>query len=121
MKTAPMIFATKRDQLLLLSKCSEKSLSNLGYHRLSNIRRTLVCDKIVNHSDVVGASPVGAEFPAERPVTRKMFPFDDAPMGVNYFKTYINATPAPLLLPGIWLSVIKLLSTIAEYMRALEG
>ena len=28
--------------------------------KLSNIRRTLVGNKIVDHSDVVGASPVGA-------------------------------------------------------------
>ena len=29
------------------------------YRHVSNIRRTLVGDKIVDHSDVVGASPVG--------------------------------------------------------------
>ena len=28
--------------------------------QVSNIRRTLVGNKIVDHSDVVGASPVGA-------------------------------------------------------------
>ena len=31
-----------------------------NYHKVSNIRRTLVGSKIVDHSDVVGASPVGA-------------------------------------------------------------
>ena len=30
------------------------------YRKASNIRRTLVGNKIVDHSDVVGASPVGA-------------------------------------------------------------
>ena len=30
------------------------------YRKPSNIRRTLVGNKIVDHSDVVGASPVGA-------------------------------------------------------------
>ena len=30
------------------------------YHKTSNIRRTLVGNKIVDHSDVVGKSPVGA-------------------------------------------------------------
>ena len=30
------------------------------YHQISNIRRTLVGIEIVDHSDVVGASPVGA-------------------------------------------------------------
>ena len=33
----------------------------LGHYRqVSNIRRTLVGNEIVDHSDVVGASPVGA-------------------------------------------------------------
>ena len=30
------------------------------YRQVSNITRTLVGNKIVDHSDVVGASPVGA-------------------------------------------------------------
>ena len=30
------------------------------YRKACNIRRTLVGNKIVDHSDVVGASPVGA-------------------------------------------------------------
>ena len=30
------------------------------YRKVSNIRRTLVGNKIVDHSDVVGALPVGA-------------------------------------------------------------
>ena len=30
------------------------------YHQISNIRCTLVSNKIVDHSDVVEASPVGA-------------------------------------------------------------
>ena len=32
----------------------------LSYRQVSNIRRTLVGNKIVDHPDVVGASPVGA-------------------------------------------------------------
>ena len=32
----------------------------LNYRQVSNIRHTLVGNKIVDHSDVVGASPVGA-------------------------------------------------------------
>ena len=31
-----------------------------GYRQVSNIRRTLIGNKILYHSDVVGASPVGA-------------------------------------------------------------
>ena len=30
------------------------------YRKISNISRTLVINKIVDHSDVIGASPVGA-------------------------------------------------------------
>ena len=33
---------------------------NKIYRKVSNISRTLVDNKIVDHSDVVGASPVGA-------------------------------------------------------------
>ena len=32
----------------------------LNYRKISNIRRTLVGNWIVDHSDLVGASPVGA-------------------------------------------------------------
>ena len=35
-------------------------VSNDIYRQVSNIRHTLVGNKIVDHSDVVGASPVGA-------------------------------------------------------------
>ena len=34
--------------------------TQLDYRKVSNIRRSLVGNKIVDHSDVVGASPVGA-------------------------------------------------------------
>ena len=37
-----------------------KGLPNKNTCKVSNIRRTLVGNKIVDHSDVVGASPVGA-------------------------------------------------------------
>ena len=39
------------------SKCSG---THKDYRQVSNIRRTLVGSQIVDHSDVVGASPVGA-------------------------------------------------------------
>ena len=38
--------------------CSRAQI--VKYRKVSNIRRTLVGNKIVDHSDVVGASPVGA-------------------------------------------------------------
>ena len=36
------------------------TLLKLTYRQVSNIRRTLVGNKFVDNSDVVGASPVGA-------------------------------------------------------------
>ena len=36
------------------------NLENSDYRQVSIIRHTLVDNKIVDHSDVVGASPVGA-------------------------------------------------------------
>ena len=38
----------------------EQCYSKLSYRQVSDIRRTLVGNKIVDYSDVVGASPVGA-------------------------------------------------------------
>ena len=35
-------------------------MDDFKYRKVSNIRRALVGNKIVDHSDVVGASPVGA-------------------------------------------------------------
>ena len=40
---------------LWITKCI-----NMYYHKTSNISRTVIGNKIVDHSDVVGASPVGA-------------------------------------------------------------
>ena len=39
---------------------SGKRLDNTMYHQTSNIRSTFVDNKIVDYSDAVGASPVGA-------------------------------------------------------------
>ena len=36
-----------------------QSKNSFEYRQVSNISRTLVGNKIVDHSDVVGASPVG--------------------------------------------------------------
>ena len=49
----------------MLGPCSSLSVrdqlpENAHYRQVSNIRRTLVGNKIVDHSYVVGASPVGA-------------------------------------------------------------
>ena len=44
-------------------KCTyayDRSSKNVAYRKTSSISRTLVGNKIVDNSDVVGASPVGA-------------------------------------------------------------
>ena len=54
------------DQILVISTPLQNTSSEVTvpgvvkYHKCSNIRRALVGNKIVDHSDVVGASPVGA-------------------------------------------------------------
>ena len=48
----------------LVHKCLRVSVGMVinenDYRQTFNISRTSVCNKIVDHSDVVGASPVGA-------------------------------------------------------------
>ena len=50
-------FQCMRSYYIALSVCL---LHYYYYRKTSNISRTLVGNKIVDHSDVVGASPVGA-------------------------------------------------------------
>ena len=44
---------------LWMSNYMDSFIWNFNYRQVSNIRRTLVRNKLVDHSDVVGASPVG--------------------------------------------------------------
>ena len=44
----------------VVCKMSVFFVQNANYRRISNIRRTLMRNLIVDHLDVVGASPVGA-------------------------------------------------------------
>ena len=50
--------------LIILIMCAFyldlKIVDFITYHQVSNIRCTLVGNQIVDHSDVVGASPIGA-------------------------------------------------------------
>ena len=46
--------------LMLLTGVISESIWKKKYRQVSNISRTLGGNKIVDHSDVVGASPVGA-------------------------------------------------------------
>ena len=45
---------------LMLTQCVMRRSDACKYHKTSNISRTLVYNNIVDHSDVVGASPVSA-------------------------------------------------------------
>ena len=58
-----------------LKKVEIKIIIKNIYCKTSNIRRILVGNKIVDHSDVVGASPVGAapttsQFSTEQPTSK---------------------------------------------------
>ena len=48
------------DSIALLGAKASAGIAMTKYRQVSNIRGTLVGNKIVDHSDVVGASPVGA-------------------------------------------------------------
>ena len=52
--------SVKRYQVAMLPSMLACSVSDSGYHQTSNIRHTWERNEIVDHSDVVGASPVGA-------------------------------------------------------------
>ena len=52
-------FSNPTSTKALLVKDSIRDISQ-KYLQVSNIRRALVCNNIVDHSDVVGAPPVGA-------------------------------------------------------------
>ena len=52
------------------------ALSNQIYRKTSNISRTLVGNKIVDNSDVVGASPVGAAPTTSSFSTEHLVPMD---------------------------------------------
>ena len=64
------------------------------YRQVSKIRRTLVGNKIVDHSDVVGASPVGAA-----PTTTSFSTYDLA--SLDWAKTIARRDEKHLNL-GIW-------------------
>ena len=48
------------DQPITKARCQPCIIPHWQYRKTSNIGRTLVINKIVDNSDVVGASPVGA-------------------------------------------------------------
>ena len=53
-------YTGKKKRYLYVEMLPRPLITNRNYRQVSNIRRTLVGNKIVDHSDVVGASPVGA-------------------------------------------------------------
>ena len=64
LSTYQTIFFNDEHSHFVLSRAQHNtnmtSSSNKDYHKTSNISRTLVGNEIVDNSDVVGASPVGA-------------------------------------------------------------
>ena len=55
-----ILLTDARSSAQLLSYLLHEPVMISNYCQVSNIRHTLVGNKIIDHSDVVGASPVGA-------------------------------------------------------------
>ena len=64
------------------------------YRKTSNIRRTLVGNKIVDHSDVVGASPDGAAPTTSSFSTSHLASMDSAKTAARQYEKLLSA--------GIW-------------------
>ena len=60
------------------------------YNKTSNIRRTLVANKIVDHSDVVGASPVGAAPTTSSFSTYHLASTDSAKTATRQYKNILS-------------------------------
>ena len=73
---------------------SLKKYVNLDYRKVSNIRRTLVGNKIVDHSDVVGASPVGAAPTTSSFSTQHLASRDSAKTAARRYENILSV--------GIW-------------------
>ena len=73
--------------------CSAPS-QYLNYHKTSNINRTLVSNKIVDNSDVVGASPLGAAPTTSSFSTKHMASMDWAKTTARGYKKHLSL--------GIW-------------------
>ena len=76
------------------------------YHKIPNIRRALVGSKIVDHSDVVGASPVAAA-----PTTPSFSTYH--PATIDCAKTTARQDETHLSL-GIWRSYITCLTVVTH-------
>ena len=60
MKTKSKSGSDRQNNLEFYPSVAETWIFRDNYRQVSNIRRTLAGNKFVDHSDVVGASPVGA-------------------------------------------------------------
>ena len=57
----PRVIVRFRGPFGAMSSGYRERIGNHEYRQTSNISRTLIGNKIVDHSDVVGASPVGVD------------------------------------------------------------
>ena len=85
-------------QRLLVSieqmSCTKTNLCHFNYRKTSNIRRTLLGNKIVDHSDVVGASPVGAAPTTSSFLTSHLASRDSAKTAARQYENLMSV--------GIW-------------------
>ena len=75
---------------VLLNSRQQSPHLNLKYHKTSNISRTLVGNKIVDHSDVVGASPVGAAPPTSSFSTWHLASRDSAKKAARQYQNLLS-------------------------------
>ena len=88
-----------------LSNCTVLVFHTFNYHQTSNISRTLVGNKRVYHSDVVGASPVGAA-----PTTQKQLQDETRNISVLGFD-------APYIFISLMVIVIIVPCPLARWWR----
>ena len=95
----PWLLKSPGHQQPWYSPCrTNRSLSsmrkNFNYRKTSNIRRTLADNKIVDHSDVVGASPVGAAPTTSSFSTWHLASWDSAKTAARQYENLLSV--------GIW-------------------
>ena len=76
------------------------------YRQVSNIRRILVGNKIVDHSDVVGASPVGAAPTASSFSTWHLAPRDSAKTAPRQYENLFKCWDLVRLILETWRYVL---------------
>ena len=100
----PAYSSTITNGFILTKQIAPQEVSQRIYHQTSNISRTLVGNEIVDHSDVVGASPVGAAQTTSSFSTEHLASMDWAKMTARRDEKHLSF--------GIWWAYIGYLTVI---------